>query len=773
MSRTAAVDGDLARGTRLGRYRIEEPVGRGGMGTVYAAYDETTRRTVAVKLLAPGLSAELRDRFLAECEAEANIRHENVMPVYDRGWLADDRPYFVMELLYEPITLTAIRELDAKGLLGIEHPRLRHWTDRRRLIHDVLLPLFEGVAVANAQYGMQHRDLKPDNVLVDVRTRRPYLIDFGICRRMDDPPPVRPVIVGTPRFLSPEQARGTVDPRTDVWGCGCLLHYVLTGEPPLERTSPFTRKEIQERVRVLAQAEQDARAKGREPQARGYAARRAQLEDPELRAQDDLLKDAREGRYLPLPTRVDPALAAVIQKAMAADPGARYPDVGALVADLKAWLAGRPTVAIQEGGRGDAAADAARRVIARYLLQGVAALVALGLGTLLGLGLFRAEAVTPDHRAADLAALEAAAPPEAGAPDAVADLAGLERRLAWREARARAQRRLGAGRASGSEVAQPLELIDWGASEWRVRRLLPPGEWRSERAAATAVGARPTGGGLRPARAGQDLFHGPALAEGVWQVQSLAPRGLSLVLPVLEPGARPGAALPGAIHLLALAEEVPPGMTWIPGAFEGFAGGEGGAPFLASAQPVTHYEYGEWLDELEPAERLAHLPPEGFQRDPSDPQRFVPEPARADRPVRGLAPRIMARYAAWRAEIEGRPWALPTAAQWQRMAGLDYLEAGGLPARLLPFGGGEAARAAWRGAYAPEPFPGAPDDDLSPLGVRGLYAGRGEVAVGPEGFVVKGAGGMLPRRAALAREQPIDADLRGHPYAFRLVWNPD
>lgn len=764
------IEGDLPRGTLLGRYRVEDPVGRGGMGTVYSAYDETTRRYVAVKVLAPGLSHQLRSRFLAESEAQANIRHENVMPVYDRGWLSDERPFFAMELLYEPITLGDIRELDARGMLGIEQPRLRHFSERRRLIHDVLLPIIEGVGVANSEYGMQHRDLKPDNVLVDIRTRRPYLIDFGICRAMSDPAPSPPAIVGTPRFLSPEQARGSVDPRTDVWGCGCLLYYVLAGEPPLDRTSPFTRKEVDDRIRALTAAEGEARAQGRDAQARGYAARRAQLQDPELRTQEDLLKDAREGRYLPLPSNVDPALLAVVQKAMAVDPQARYATATQLAEDLRAWLSGRVTLAIQEGGRTDAAADVARRAIARHLLRGVAALVALGVGILLGLALFQEVPVAADHRQADLDALLAAAQAAYPAARPPEDLADLERRRAWRARVDRARQRTAPSADARPLFGAPpaLTTVDWTAGEYQVRELVPPGEWSSKRTSTTPRPAGDARTALRRRREGASLYEAPRLAEGLWHLQSLAPRGLDLRMCVRQPG--PGQEERDRIYLAPLEAEVPLGMTWIPAGPSQPDATDAEPAFLAMSQPVSNYEYGEWLDELEARQRTRHVPPSGFQRDRSDPTRYVPDAALADRPVRGLAPSSMLGYATWRAEIEQRDLALPTPAQWRRMAGIDVLGEVGAH-RLLPFGVADAARAAWRSGEGP--ISGTAEADVSPNGVRSLLSSGGEVVRndGTGEFGVQAAHRCLPRTSALMRTMPIAPDARAHEFVFRLVLN--
>ena len=175
--------GDLKVGSHLGRYRIDGPVGRGGMGVVYRAFDAATNRHVALKLLADGLPEALRERFLKECEAEARIRHEHVMPVYDQGWATDTRPYFTMELLYEPVTLDQVIDLARRGKLGSTWPRIRRWAHLPALVEDVLLPVIEGIAVANVDERIQHRDLKPENVLmpVDGRIR---VLDFGLAQKI-------------------------------------------------------------------------------------------------------------------------------------------------------------------------------------------------------------------------------------------------------------------------------------------------------------------------------------------------------------------------------------------------------------------------------------------------------------------------------------------------------------------------------------------------------------------------------------------------------------
>src|SRR5262245_16011717 len=119
--------------TQLGRYTVQEVVGRGGTGTVYKAFDPTTNRTVALKVLNRGLSDTMQTRFLREIEVQANIRHQNIMPVFDRGELPDGRPYFTMELLYSPLTLTEVIGLREQGKLH-RNTALRDLEDMKTLV---------------------------------------------------------------------------------------------------------------------------------------------------------------------------------------------------------------------------------------------------------------------------------------------------------------------------------------------------------------------------------------------------------------------------------------------------------------------------------------------------------------------------------------------------------------------------------------------------------------------------------------------------------------
>lgn len=765
---------DIPAGTRIGRYRVEEPVGRGGMGTVYRSFDETTNRNVALKLLAPGIPDALRTRFLAECEAEANIRHGHVMPVYDRGWLTEERPYFVMELLYQPITLTELVEEIGKGTLGATYPRLRAWNDLRRLVEDVVLPVCEGVAVANLEYGVQHRDLKPDNVLIDIRTRRAYLIDFGICRPMDDHQD-EGKIVGTPRYLSPEQAAGRVDARTDVWGLGAILQHVVTGEPPLAGTSPFRRAEVQERIAALRKAEEEAAHHGHPAKARGYAKRREQLEDPTLRVQEDLLRDARDGIYLPLPEGLNPGLTAIVRKALAPRSEDRYADAGALAADLRAWVHGGRVKALTERGARRAAVDWARRLLNRHVVRAAGTVFALGFGWLLGTGLFARVPPPPDHRledaTADLRTLAAAWDAFASGEDAGTLPARGSAALGWC-LRSRTRRVL--ARARGLQAAHPgdealAHLRAQVAARLKPARLTLDG-WRDASQTQVEDLAWLTGnaGVLRGDQV--SLFPGP------YRLACSASAGLHLsVLVPRTPGHgfRVGSdgVLEGHLAVTPPPGDVPGDMTIVP-AGPAVPGGDAILPaFFARRGLVTNERYSEWLDDLSPVERQARVPPTGFERSSSDPQRWLAVRESATRPVLGVRPQDARAYAAWRSRVDGVTLRLPSAAQWQRMAAVDRAADPGSE-DLFPWRSATWARALRRrgGALAGVP----PDADVSPYGVRGLFARAGEIVRVPQGggFGLKARGGIVPTTDAILRTEPLAADAAGEPYGFRLVLAP-
>ncbi len=214
---------DLDPGTDFAGYRIERVIGRGGMGVVYRARDESLNRPVAIKLLndASAADPELRQRFEREARLMAALDHPNVIPVYAAGE-QDGHLYLVMR--YVDGTDLA-RLLRSQGRLSAE--------ESARIVAQVARAL----DAAHAR-GLVHRDIKPANVLLS--GDHVYLSDFGITRLVDEH--IRSTDsgnwVGTVDYMSPEHLRGEpTDALSDVYALGCLLYTCLTGTPPFHRDS--------------------------------------------------------------------------------------------------------------------------------------------------------------------------------------------------------------------------------------------------------------------------------------------------------------------------------------------------------------------------------------------------------------------------------------------------------------------------------------------------------------------------------------------------------
>ncbi|MFJ7077782.1 serine/threonine-protein kinase [Streptomyces sp. NPDC098781] len=210
-------DGDLA--LIAGRYRLGESIGRGGMGEVWRAYDQTLARHVAVKLLLPQDSdPTATSRFRLEAQTAARIDHPNVVGVRDFGE-HDNRLYLVMELV-EGDNLA--RLLTHSGAQPAER------------VARIAAQAAAGLAAAHRQ-GIVHRDIKPGNLLLDTDGTL-KIGDFGIARFMDDPGAALTAtgqIVGTSLYLAPERALGQpAGPPSDVYALGCVLYQLLTGRPP-------------------------------------------------------------------------------------------------------------------------------------------------------------------------------------------------------------------------------------------------------------------------------------------------------------------------------------------------------------------------------------------------------------------------------------------------------------------------------------------------------------------------------------------------------------
>src|SRR5215469_13312666 len=220
---TLSSSADPSVGSELLGYRLEELIGRGGMGVVFRAVDLRLKRNVALKLLAPELASDdrFRERFLRESELAASLDHPNVIPIYAAGE-ADDRLFIAMRY----VEGGDLRDVLRAGPLDPE------------LALELCSQVAEALDAAHER-GLVHRDVKPSNVLLDER-RHVYLADFGLTRRIvgGDAPGVEAGSLGTIDYIAPEQLRGAeVDGRADLYSLGCLLYECLTGEPPFRRPS--------------------------------------------------------------------------------------------------------------------------------------------------------------------------------------------------------------------------------------------------------------------------------------------------------------------------------------------------------------------------------------------------------------------------------------------------------------------------------------------------------------------------------------------------------
>jgi serine/threonine-protein kinase len=206
------------------QYRLQRELGRGGMGVVFLATDTTLDRRVAIKVVHPELAPHesITRRFLAEARTIARLRHPNIVAIHAAG-SADGLLYYVMD---EVAGESLRQRLNRDGRLG---------TDEAARITAELASALEAARHA----GVVHRDVKPENVLLDESTGRPLLADFGIARAVaveaGGSTTGQGVAVGTPAYMSPEQAAGEeIDTRSDLYALGIVAYEMLAGHPPFQ-----------------------------------------------------------------------------------------------------------------------------------------------------------------------------------------------------------------------------------------------------------------------------------------------------------------------------------------------------------------------------------------------------------------------------------------------------------------------------------------------------------------------------------------------------------
>lgn len=293
---------------KIGRYTVQKEIGRGGMGRVFAAKDPELRRDVAVKM-AIEPDDGVRDlvsgpsrlaRFVAEAQITSQLEHPNIVPVHDIGVAGEGRNFFVMRLV-DGLPLRSVLNGLHDDLPGIRD----YWTPRRLL--NAFVQAGQAVAFAHER-GVIHRDLKPDNIMLG-----PYgevlVMDWGLACLVGDCGKVSVTngggpdraVVGTPGYMSPEQANGdpnTLDARTDVWSLGAILYEILSWR------QAYTGADHASILRMSAEA---------------------RPADPRLIAPD---------------RTISPALSAICLRAMEGDRALRYPSAKALVDAVESWLEG-------------------------------------------------------------------------------------------------------------------------------------------------------------------------------------------------------------------------------------------------------------------------------------------------------------------------------------------------------------------------------------------------------------------------------------------------
>src|SRR5215813_13107815 len=279
---------------RLGHYEILEEIGRGGMGVIYRARQQHSRRIVAVKrILAHQLNShETLVRFRREAEAVASLDHSNILPIYEVSESEEGLPYFSMKYA-------------TGGSLRTAAPTLR---SKPRECVRVMAKIARAIAYAHGK-GILHRDLQPGNILLD-ESGEPLVSDFGLAKWLDQDSDLTRTLetLGTPGYMAPEQAERPADKLTyaaDVYSLGAILFYLLTRRPPFVGTNV---------LHVIHQA--------------------APTSAP---------------RLCSLIPSLDRDLETIVGRCLESDPNARYQSAGAMAEDLEHWVRHEPIRARRTG----------------------------------------------------------------------------------------------------------------------------------------------------------------------------------------------------------------------------------------------------------------------------------------------------------------------------------------------------------------------------------------------------------------------------------------
>jgi serine/threonine protein kinase/Flp pilus assembly protein TadD len=334
----STADGGEAAGPIIERYRLLQKIGEGGMGEVWLAEQQRpVRRRVALKLIKAGMnSRDVIARFESERQALALMDHSTIAKVFDAGSTAEGSPYFVME--YVP------------GVPITEYCEIHRLTIRERL--ELFTQVCEGVQHAH-QKAIIHRDLKPSNILVSEVDGRaaPKIIDFGVAKALTQRLTADTMftrvgaIIGTPQYMSPEQAVTSgedIDTRTDVYSLGIILYELLVGIEPLElRNIPFA--EFLRRLQEEEPLKPSTRMRTQDAMVSSELARRRQTEP------------------LALARQLRGDLDSIVLKALEKDRSQRYASSSDLAADIRRYLNNEAVLAVPPS-----TAYRVRKFVSRY-----------------------------------------------------------------------------------------------------------------------------------------------------------------------------------------------------------------------------------------------------------------------------------------------------------------------------------------------------------------------------------------------------------------------
>ncbi len=225
MGATANINVDHLIGTEVGTSTLLKELARGGMAIVFVAYQRTLKRQIALKILPKEImTTRTADRFQQEAESAAILSHSNILPVYEVG----ETSHF----LYLSMQLVQGDSLGRR----IEMARRHLLPSRRHLPLDetirVMLQILDAMHYAH-ENDIIHRDIKPDNILVEKHSQRPLISDFGLAKVLRGEDDSKPMIQGTPVFMPPEQVMGkSVDARSDIYALGTMLFKMLSPDLP-------------------------------------------------------------------------------------------------------------------------------------------------------------------------------------------------------------------------------------------------------------------------------------------------------------------------------------------------------------------------------------------------------------------------------------------------------------------------------------------------------------------------------------------------------------